>query len=714
MKKLNATLSLIALVLASLTFGRTTLAQQTPANVQGNWTIYSTSIKDGSMVIKHVQIAQYGNHITGYFEGPDQAGPIQGEVKGNFIQFSTVTRTALNFHGHIYGDNIAGNYGIHGKQAPWQAMRTVGIGAPPQAVVSYGQPMLIPPAPQPAPVAAPPAPNYSQQQSSYSQADSYSQPSNYSAPQSNTSAAPTPAPLSSEQLNSLVAPIALYPDALVAQVLAAATVPDEVTAANQWLSQNPNITGQSLEQAVDQQDWDPSIKALTQFPSVLANLANNLSWTSSLGQAFHFQQPDVMAAVQVMRAKAQAAGTLQSNSQITVTTPSPKVIVIQPANPQVVYVPQYNPTIIYGAPIVVPMYTPPVVFATPTLSFGVGVSFGGGGWAVGGGFGWGFHAWACNWGGWGGGGGGNTIIFNHNTYITNNTWHSTNYNGYHPWGPGSNSRPFNPATNPGGYRPGEDTHYGPNGAYHPNGYYGPNGAYHHDVPGTGPANAPNGGNNGNHGLIGGNGGVEHTGVSPNGGAVGSQNHAWYGNNGTFHPDGNYKPGEDTHYGPNGGYHPNGYFGPDGGWHQDKNAGQQVPNGGNNGNHGLIGGNNGVQNPNAGMNGPGVAPANGYHNDGNGGGTGMVGGSGGVRDRNTGMNGPGVAPAGGYHNDASNLQARNDNRSNLGSPRMSGDGRANRMESYRGRSSMAGRRPQQHQVRQHAPAEHHFSGGGRRR
>ena len=142
MKKLNATLSLIAIVLASLTFGRTTLAQQPPDNVQGNWTIYSTSINDGSTVIKHVQIAQYGNRITGYFEGPDQAGAIQGEVKGNFIRFSTVTRTILNFHGHVFGDNMSGDYGIHGKQAPWQAVRTMGIGAPPQAMMSYGQSML--------------------------------------------------------------------------------------------------------------------------------------------------------------------------------------------------------------------------------------------------------------------------------------------------------------------------------------------------------------------------------------------------------------------------------------------------------------------------------------------------------------------------------------------------------------------------------------------
>ena len=145
MKKLNATLSTLTLALLSLIFSQTALAQQPPDDVQGNWTIYSTSIKDGSTVIKHVQIAQYGNRITGYFEGPDQSGPIQGEVKGHFIRFSTVTRTILNFHGHVFGDSMSGDYGIHGKQAPWQAERTTGMGAAPQAVTTYGQSMLIPP-----------------------------------------------------------------------------------------------------------------------------------------------------------------------------------------------------------------------------------------------------------------------------------------------------------------------------------------------------------------------------------------------------------------------------------------------------------------------------------------------------------------------------------------------------------------------------------------
>ena len=169
---------------------------------------------------------------------------------------------------------------------------------------------------------------------------------------------------------------------------------------------------------------------------MLDNLAHNLSWTSSLGQAFANQQSDVMAAVQAMRAKAQAAGTLQSNSQITVTQPTPSTIVIQPANPQVVYVPQYNPTVVYGAPVVVPYYVPPPMpVASVGLYFGtpitIGAWFGGGGW--GGGFGWGWHAWGLNWGCCGGGGS-TTIIYNHNTYINNHTWNNNHYNGYHPWG----------------------------------------------------------------------------------------------------------------------------------------------------------------------------------------------------------------------------------------------------------------------------------------
>jgi hypothetical protein len=304
------------------------------------------------------------------------------------------------------------------------------------------------------------------------QAQDASQPASASTP-------PAVAPLTSGQLDALIAPIALYPDALVAQVLAAASYADEVAFADLWLGQNQNLQGTALIQAVDQQSWDPSVKALTQFPSVLHNLAKNLSWTSSLGQAFENQQSDVMAAVQVMRAKAQAAGALQSSSQIKVVQQSPQTIIIEPANSNVVYVPQYNPAVVYGAPLVVPAYTPPVAVAAG-ISFGAGVAIGaafggGGGGFVAGGFGggWGFGACGMNWGG---GGGGGNINYNHNTYITKNNFNSNNNNGNRNNNNGNHSNSNNDANNRNnGNRP--------------------------DV--------PNGGHNGDHGLIGGNGGVQH-------------------------------------------------------------------------------------------------------------------------------------------------------------------------------------------------------------
>ena len=254
------------------------------------------------------------------------------------------------------------------------------------------------------------------------------------------STVPTAALLPSDRLDSLVAPIALYPDALVAQCLNAATFPDQVSIAQDWLSGHSELTGTDLASAVNAQPWDPSVKALTQFPSVLSNLAQNLSWTSSLGQAYHNQPTDVMVAVQAMRAKAQAAGTLKSTPQINVVQQSPQTIVIQPANPQMVYVPQYNPAVVYGVPYVVPYYRPVFVAPSPVITFGGGVFIGAGfsaGIGIvggGGGFHWGFNAWNVNWGG----GGGGTVIYNHTTYINNNIWHGNHYtyNGYRPWGPG--------------------------------------------------------------------------------------------------------------------------------------------------------------------------------------------------------------------------------------------------------------------------------------
>jgi hypothetical protein len=161
MKMVNAKLTLV-FALLSLVLCCTTVAQQAPDNVQGDWTIYSTSIKTGETVVKHVQIAQYGNRVTGYFEGPDQSGPIEGEVNGHHIRFSTVTKNVLNFHGQIFGDNMTGEYGLHGKHAAWQAVRPATAAAPvaPLApatgVVYASQPELAPqPPPAPAPVAQP-------------------------------------------------------------------------------------------------------------------------------------------------------------------------------------------------------------------------------------------------------------------------------------------------------------------------------------------------------------------------------------------------------------------------------------------------------------------------------------------------------------------------------------------------------------------------------
>jgi hypothetical protein len=465
----------VAVVFVALTLAAPALAQQAPVNISGDWTIYATNVDNNEAVVKRVQVTQSGNQLSGYFEGPNQSGPIRGEINGQHVTFSTITRNIITFRGQVHGDSMLGEFGFRGKHAEWQAVRD-GANSPATGTVYASQPVLALPA------------SASLPQSQFA--------TRSAASNAVTSSAPSPAPLPAAQLDALVAPIALYPDALVAQVLAASVNPDQVADADNWLAQNPGLSGTALTQAVDQQPWDPSVKALTQFPSVLNNLAQNLSWTSSLGQAFSFQQSDVMAAVQTMRAKAQAAGTLQSNGQITVTQPSSSTIVIQPANPQVVYVPQYNPAVVYGAPVTVPLYVAP---ATPAVSaglyFGSGVAVGavvaGGGW----GGGWGWNAWNVNWGGWGGGG--STVIYNNNTYINNRTW---NNNGYHPWGPGYHPDP---------YRPGVDTHYGPNGAYHPNGYFGPEGHWHPDVPGTNPADQPNGGNNGNHGLIGGNGGVQH-------------------------------------------------------------------------------------------------------------------------------------------------------------------------------------------------------------
>ena len=182
--------------------------------------------------------------------------------------------------------------------------------------------------------------------------------------------------MTAAELQGLVAPIALYPDALVAQILSASTFPDQVAIADNWLQTNKALTGTALVQAVDKQTWDPSVKALTQFPSVLDKMAQSLAWTSSLGEAYHNQQADVMTAVQTLRAQAKTAGNLKSGPQITVVQQSPQTIVIQPTNPQIVYVPEYNPTVVYGTPYVTPGYSTADVVATGVLAFGAGLAIG--------------------------------------------------------------------------------------------------------------------------------------------------------------------------------------------------------------------------------------------------------------------------------------------------------------------------------------------------
>ena len=248
------------------------------------------------------------------------------------------------------------------------------------------------------------------------------------APANGTGSSTEGAPRSASELQSLVAPIALYPDALVAQILAAATFPDQVAIANYWLQQNKNLTGSSLMQAVDKQTWDPSVKALTQFPSVLSNMATNLTWASSLGEAYHDQSADVMTAVQTLRAQAKAKGNLNSNQQIKVVEQSPQTIVIQSANPQVVYVPQYDPAVIYGYPYVVPSYVAPAystgdMVAASVLSFGAGIAVGA--MMSGGCCGWGYSSWNCGWHG-------TAVIYHGGGYYGNSAWHGGYYNGgYH-------------------------------------------------------------------------------------------------------------------------------------------------------------------------------------------------------------------------------------------------------------------------------------------
>jgi hypothetical protein len=217
-----------------------------------------------------------------------------------------------------------------------------------------------------------------------------------------------------DQLDSLVAPIALYPDPLLAQVLAGSTYPLEIMQLQQWLTKNPGLKDKELQDAAMKQPWDPTVQALAALPDVVKRLSDDIQWTTDLGNAVLAQQSDVMDAVQRMRAKAKDKGNLKSNDQMTVETKvveNKQVIVVEQSKPDVVYVPSYDPTVVYGPPAYPypPIYYPPPGYyaAGMAISFGVGMMVGA---AWGGG-------WCCN-SGWGGN---NSININNNNTFVNNS-----------------------------------------------------------------------------------------------------------------------------------------------------------------------------------------------------------------------------------------------------------------------------------------------------
>jgi Protein of unknown function (DUF3300) len=251
-----------------------------------------------------------------------------------------------------------------------------------------------------------------------------------------------------EQLDSLVAPVALYPDPLLSQTLVASTYPLEIIQLQQWLEKHKTLKDKALADAVQKEPWDASIQAMAALPDVVKQLAENIKWTTDLGNAFLAQQSDVMDAVQRMRRKAQDGGNLKSSEQQKVETKeveSKQVIVIEQANPEVVYVPSYNPTVVYGAPA---YPYPPIAYPPPgyyaagmAISFGIGIAMG--------------AAWGGGWGynsGWGGGNN-NININTNNNFVRNsnvsnrtgggNSWqHNPQHRGGAPYSNGATAKKF--------------------------------------------------------------------------------------------------------------------------------------------------------------------------------------------------------------------------------------------------------------------------------
>jgi len=260
----------------------------------------------------------------------------------------------------------------------------------------------------------------------FAQEPSPSTPAPAAPPPAAPPPAAAPAKLPPEQLDSLVAPIALYPDPVLAQALAASTYPLEIMQLQQWLTKNPNLKDKALADAVAQQPWDPSIQSLAAIPALTKRLADDIQWTTDLGNAFLAQQSEVMDAVQRMRKKAQAKGALASNEQQKVETKiveTKQVIVVQPATPEVVYVPVYSPTVVYGPPVYPypPVYYPPYTPGAAFVTFGVGVMVGA---AI-----WGGTCCGC---GWGGHGHGHVTVNNVNNF-NRNTNRNTNVNRNDSW-----------------------------------------------------------------------------------------------------------------------------------------------------------------------------------------------------------------------------------------------------------------------------------------
>jgi len=229
-----------------------------------------------------------------------------------------------------------------------------------------------------------------------------------------STAAPDSVRLPPDQLDALVAPIALYPDELLAQTLVASTYPLEIVQLQQWLAKHPDLKDKALVDSVSKQPWDPSIQSMAAVPEVVKRLADDIQWTTQLGNAFLAQQGEVMDAVQRMRTKAKANGALESNEQQKVDTTvveNKTVIVVESTNPEVVYVPSYSPTVVYGPPvypyppIYYPYYPPGAAFVTFSVGFMMGAAMWGG---------------SCCHAGWGG----NTVIINNN-----NNFNQINHNG---------------------------------------------------------------------------------------------------------------------------------------------------------------------------------------------------------------------------------------------------------------------------------------------